>query len=727
MAGHSALDPVEHLVADPDVGKGAAHHHVVVTAPRPVAVEIAPSHLPLLEPATRRTVGLDRACGRNVVGGDRIPEHCEHLGARNVLDRARGHGHALEIGRVGDVGRSRGPGIGVATGDRDPLPAVVTAVNVGVARAKQIRMNVRVDQLADFVVRRPDILEIDRLAVSGDPDRLGREVRTDRALQGIGDHQRGRGEIIGATVGRYPAFEVPVARQDRDCDQILFVDRRADRFGKRARIADAGGAAIADEVETDRVEIRAETACIEIVGHHLASGGKAGFDPWLAIEPERARLAGDQAGGDQHRGIGSIGAAGDRGNHHVPVADVIVGARHGHARVVRFLVGGLELGVELIVDLAQRHPVLRPAWASDARHDTREVEFERVGEQGFRGRGIAPHSLCLAIGANQFDPLVVAPGQAEIVDGPFVDREKPAGSAIFRRHVGDRRSVGERHRVEPGAVEFDEPADHTLGAKHLGDGQHQVGRRNPLHERPRQSETDDFGDQHRDRLAEHRGLGLDSADAPTKNAKGIDHGGVAVGPDQRVGIRDLDPRLVGRVPHGLRNMLQIDLVTDPRSRRDDLKIGERLASPLEEFVALGIALIFDRHIVLEGGRGAELVDHHAMIDHQMYRDERIDLLRIAAERLQRIAHRGQVDHRRNPGEILHQDPCRAILDLARDPPLLEPVDHRLKVVARDGDAVLEPQQVFQQHLHRKGQSADIAKHRTRLFQTVIGVAPTPRH
>jgi hypothetical protein len=40
------------------------------------------------------------------------------------------------------------------------------------------------------------------------------------------------------------------------------------------------------------------------------------------------------------------------------------------------------------------------------------------------------------------------------------------------------------------------------------------------------------------RLAEHRGLGLDAADAPAEHGQAVDHRGVAVGADQRVGIGD---------------------------------------------------------------------------------------------------------------------------------------------------------------------------------------------
>ena len=124
-------------------------------------------------------------------------------------------------------------------------------------------------------------------------------------------------------------------------------------------------------------------------------------------------------------------------------------------------------------------------------------------------------------------------------------------------------------------------------------------------------------------------------------------------------------------------------MADAGSRRHHLEIVERVAAPLEELVALAVALIFELDVLFERLGIAELVDHDAVVDDQVDRHQRIDLLRVAAELRHRVAHRGEVDHRRNAGEVLHQHPRRAILDLAGDPPLLLPVDHRLEVVAGD--------------------------------------------
>ena len=88
------------------------------------------------------------------------------------------------------------------------------------------------------------------------------------------------------------------------------------------------------------------------------------------------------------------------------------------------------------------------------------------------------------------------------------------------------------------AVEFDELADHAELAQHLGDGEDEVGGGGALAQFAGELEADDLRDQHGDGLAEHGGFGLDAADAPAEHAEAVDHGGVGVGADERVGIGD---------------------------------------------------------------------------------------------------------------------------------------------------------------------------------------------
>ena len=142
------------------------------------------------------------------------------------------------------------------------------------------------------------------------------------------------------------------------------------------------------------------------------------------------------------------------------------------------------------------------------------------------------------------------------------------------------------------AVELDELADDPLLAEHLGDGQHQVGGRRPFGKRARELEADDLRHQHRDRLAQHRRLGLDPADAPAQHAQAVDHRRVRVGADQRVGIgQQLAVAAVSRrrgEDHA-GEVFEVHLVDDAGVGRDDPEVLERVLAPAEERVALAVA------------------------------------------------------------------------------------------------------------------------------------------
>ena len=111
-------------------------------------------------------------------------------------------------------------------------------------------------------------------------------------------------------------------------------------------------------------------------------------------------------------------------------------------------------------------------------------------------------------------------------------------------------------------------------------------------------EADDFGHQHVERLAEHDGFGLDAADAPADDAQAVDHRGVAVGADERVGKRD-GAFVVVADEHDLGQVFEIHLMHDARRRRDDAEIVERLLPPAQELVALAVALEFEFDVEVE--------------------------------------------------------------------------------------------------------------------------------
>ena len=136
---------------------------------------------------------------------------------------------------------------------------------------------------------------------------------------------------------------------------------------------------------------------------------------------------------------------------------------------------------------------------------------------------------------------------------------------------------------------------------------------------------------------------------------------------------------------------------DPRPRRHHPEVAERLLTPAQEEVALAVALVLEAHILREGPVRAVRVHLHGVVDHEVDRLQRVDPLRISPHRLERLAHGGQVDHRRHAREVLKQHARRRECHLALLARVRPPVRQRLDVVVRDGVAVLATQQVLQQH------------------------------
>jgi hypothetical protein len=178
-------------------------------------------------------------------------------------------------------------------------------------------------------------------------------------------------------------------------------------------------------------------------------------------------------------------------------------------------------------------------------------------------------------------------------------------------------------------VELDELAHHAFLAQHLRYGEHQIGGCAALRQPAFELESDDFGKQHRDGLAEHARLGFNAPDAPAHHTQAVDHGGVRVGSDQRVGVREYG-RLLSIGEDHRREILQIHLVHDAGVGRHHAKILKGLLTPAQERVALLIALKFEQRVEGECAGRAELIDLHRVIDHQIGGDQRIRALGIGA-------------------------------------------------------------------------------------------------
>ena len=202
----------------------------------------------------------------------------------------------------------------------------VALEHVGVFLGEHLLVDGLAHDRADLAARRPDVLEEDLLALLVEAERLLDEVGIHRARERIGDDQRRRGQIVRAHVGVDAAFEIAVAGEHRRGDQILVVDGLGDFRRQRPGIADAGGAAEADEVVAELVEVLLQAGLVEIFGDDLRARRERGLDPRLDGQALGHRLARQQPGADHHVRVRGVGAGGDRGDHHVAVAEIVIAA-----------------------------------------------------------------------------------------------------------------------------------------------------------------------------------------------------------------------------------------------------------------------------------------------------------------------------------------------------------------------------------------------------------------
>ena len=360
-----------------------------------------------------------------------------------------------------------------------------------------------------------------------------------------------------------------------------------------------------------------------------------------------------------------------------------------------------QLVEERLLRVAERDAVLRAPRPGQRRLDRRQVELHDLRVRGRLVR-VVPQRVLLAVRLDERDLLRGPTGEPEIAKRLVVDGEEPAGRPVLRRHVPDRRAIGERQRLETVPEVLDELPDDAGLAEDLRHRQHEVGRRRAFGKRAGQPEADDLRHEHRDRLAEHRSLGFDPADAPTQHAEPVDHRRVRVGADERVGERD-----AAALVHDPREELEVHLVDDPGARRDDLEVVEGALTPAQEGVALAVPLELELGVAEDGAPRRELVHLHGVVDHELDGEERIDLPRIAPEVVHGVSHRREIDDGRHAREVLQQHAAGREGDLLRRLRRRHPAGDGLDVGTRHGDAVLHPEHVLEEHAQRVREPHDV--------------------
>ncbi len=181
------------------------------------------------------------------------------------------HAEALEERRLGDVGRL-GPVVHLAASRSASRPtAGCPCVKSAYRRRKIFGSSAYFMQACTSSDVGQMSLQVHVLAVLALAQRLGHQVLQHGAGDGVGDHQRRRGEEVGAQVRVDARLEVAVARKHRGADEVVLDDGLLDGLGERAGVADAGGAAVGRRRRS-----------------RASPGRAAGRPPWSDIRSPRA-------------------------------------------------------------------------------------------------------------------------------------------------------------------------------------------------------------------------------------------------------------------------------------------------------------------------------------------------------------------------------------------------------------------------------------------------------
>ena len=214
------------------------------------------------------------------------PRTRQHARVLDVLERLGLARQVLEERRLADVGRALVPreaarrsaprASSSARRRRTPRCSSCGTCRTGPPPRSSGRPRRRSGQMSLRKTGSPCCVLAERLVVEVDVHRPGERV---------GHAQRRRGEVVHLHVGVDPALEVAVARQHGDDCEVLGADDVGDLLGQRAAVADAGRAAVADEVEAELVQVLGQPGPVEVLGHDLRARRERGLDPRLDLEP----------------------------------------------------------------------------------------------------------------------------------------------------------------------------------------------------------------------------------------------------------------------------------------------------------------------------------------------------------------------------------------------------------------------------------------------------------
>ena len=216
--------------------------------------------------------------------------------------------------------------------------------------------------------------------------------------------------------------------------------------------------------------------------------------------------------------------------------------------------------------------------------------------------------------------------------------------------------------------------------------------------------THNLGHQEGNGLAQHTGLGLNTTHAPGNHAQAVNHGGVGVGTHQSIGV------VHALLLHDtVCQVLQVHLVHDTRAGRNDRESFECLLTPLQELVALHIALELAGQVLLVRLGEPGPVHLHRVVHHQINRHKRLHIGGIGTQILHSCTHGGKVHQQRHTREVLQNNAGYCEGDFVAAGVLGIPCGEVLNILLRDFQPIAVAQQALQHNAQRNRHAVNTRK------------------
>src|SRR5699024_6009176 len=630
-----ATGDINELVSQTDVSEGTANHDLVVTTTGTQGVVVHALNAVLNQVLSSWGAWLNGGSRGDVVSGDRVAQLHQNASALDVFNWLWLFAHVVEVWCLADVGGIFIPLEGLAFWNIQVAPCIVALEDVSVVSFVHFARDSFLDGCFNLFGGWPDVLQEDIVAVLVLTQSIVFEVEVHGARDSVSDNHDWRSQVVHLHVRGDAAFEVTVTGQNCGCCQVVFVDGVRDLIRQCAGVTNTGGATEAREIEAHCLKVLPQVCATEVTVNNLGTRSTNGLYPWLGLKTELCCLTSNQTSTNHDRWVRGVGTGGDGCNcNHAVVQRVFaaiwrlndnwvgltsIGALRsglaltcagvvetagdivavfnktrlgGHALcLVRGLihhdfVGGVVAQVltELLLGLRLQDAVLWTLRTSNGRNNGVEVKLEVLGVLSLFSVLLQPHGLSLGVSLNAIDLLLWATGQLEVLNGFLVNWEHCRGRTELRGHVADGCAVSQWDGLNAIAVELYELLDYAVLTQHLGNGQDHVGCGNASWNIAGELEANNLWNQHGNWLTEHCSLSLDAANAPAQNAQAVFHGGVGVGTNTGIWVSQAVV-----VEDYASEVLNVYLVNNTGSWRNNLEVGEVLCAPTQELVALFVA------------------------------------------------------------------------------------------------------------------------------------------